>query len=58
MNNPRGEKHHNSKLTSKEVKEIKKEWPQNSQTFLAKKFRVNPTTIHRVISGFTWKHCS
>lgn len=47
----------NARLTDAKVKTIRKEWPEKSQTFLAKKFRVNPTTIHRLVSGFTWRHC-
>lgn len=55
--NRQGRNNGNARLTELKAKKIRKEWPEKSQTFLAKKFRVNPTTIHRLVSGFTWKHC-
>lgn len=55
MSHVKGEDVASSKLTLQKVKKIKKEWPDLSQTKIAKKYGVNPTTISRIISGQLWR---
>lgn len=53
-----GEKQHLSKLTEKEVKEIRKkykgEWGE--QPILAKEYKVTQATIYYIVNNKTWKH--
>ncbi len=48
-----GENHHNTTLTKEQVLEIFNS--QESSGSLAKKYKVNPITIHRIKTGQTWK---
>lgn len=55
---PRGEANKNSKLTSKQVKEIRASYiPRKVSCYaLAKKFNVSAGLIHHIISRKTWTH--
>lgn len=55
---PIGEKHYCSKLTEKEVLEIRKLYvPYKYSTYrLAKKFNIGRSSIRRIIKRKTWKH--
>jgi DNA-binding transcriptional regulator YiaG len=50
-----GEKHHNSKLTIKDIKEIRKSVDM-TQRKLAKKYGVGQRTIVDILQRKTWKH--
>lgn len=56
---PRGEAHHNAKLTTEQVMEIKKTYQRRKIGFgitaLARKFKVDHHTIRSIIIGETWK---
>lgn len=54
----RGEAHHNSKLTSENVVEIRKIMSQNHKSTLecASKFRVHRKTIQRIVRREIWRH--
>jgi len=53
---PRGEESGAAKLTEKQVKEIRKSY--GSPTYLANKYKVSVTHIHRIRSRKVWKHVS
>lgn len=57
-NLPRGEKHHNSKLTEKQVKEIRSIYsPENNPSRkLAKIFKVDKSVILDIINYKIWRH--
>jgi hypothetical protein len=52
-----GELHPNSKLSRREVIEIRREIqvPGTSRAWLAKRFGVSRTTIDNIVSGQTWQ---
>ena len=52
-----GELHPNSKLTRKQVIEIRREVevPGTSRAWLAKRNGVSRTTIDNIVRGFTWR---
>jgi len=54
----RGEDHHKSKLTEKEVIEIKHIRKETGLSFIkiGKMFNVHPTTIGYIMRGRTWSH--
>lgn len=53
----RGESHPNSKLTSKEVLEIRKLYSQGfSVKVIAKNYKVSVWNIHQIIKNITWTH--
>lgn len=52
-----GRKNHAAKLSVSKVKYIRKMWPHKTQEELARKYGVNKSTIHMVVSGFNWRHC-
>jgi len=54
----KGIKHHSSKLTEKQVKEIRKKYDGKKRTasYFAKKFNVGTTCIYSVIHKHTWRH--
>lgn len=53
----KGEAHHRNKLTNEGVKEIREMLKQNlSQTKIAKKFGVDPSTISHIKRGRLWPH--
>lgn len=53
----RGEKHGQSKLTEKQVLEIRDEYSRgNSSLFLGEKYNVHSTTILRIIHREYWTH--
>ncbi len=55
---PRGQKNHNSKLTDKQVKEIK-EISKNSvltQEEISKKYNISRGTIAKIQVNISWKH--
>lgn len=60
LTNPRGaaqgEKHHNAKLTEKQVIEIREFSGRLSQSELARRYGVGKGTIRDVIRGWTWRH--
>lgn len=49
-----GENNPRAKLTKKEVAQIRNEWPDKTQTQIAKERNVSITCIHRIISGEAW----
>ena len=52
----KGEHHSQSKLTSKEVSEIRRRYSEGvSQQTLANQFRVDQSNIHYIVSQKTWK---
>ncbi len=53
-----GSKCHTAKLTEEEVKEIKTLLRDSNvkKQDIAKKFRIAPSTISAIVSGYTWKH--
>lgn len=54
---PRGESIHNSKLTPQEVIEIRGLFASGATYLeLLSLWPIHPTSMHRVIHGFTWKH--
>lgn len=53
---PQGEKCKHSKLTDKEVKQIRKLYPKMSGCKLGVMFGVSDQTIYDLILGRTWKH--
>jgi len=53
--NPSGEKHGSSKLSKKQVLEIRRR-SSEKQVDLAREFRVNFVTINDILSRVTWKH--
>lgn len=58
----KGEKQHSSKLTKKEVLEIRKSYIENLRNHpfsiknLSIKYGVRPSSIHKIIKRVTWKH--
>lgn len=54
-----GSAHHASKLNEKTVRKIRSEYKWRSREFgchgLARKYGVDPSTIHAVVKGETWK---
>lgn len=61
----RGERHHSSKLTEKDVRDIRASWKSGSNQFavnangyerLAKKYGCDRQNIKRIIRGQIWKH--
>lgn len=58
IQNPAGESHACSKLTAKQVKEIRRLCAQgkNSQKSLAHRFGVTPSAISQIFTRRTWKH--
>lgn len=54
----KGEKHHGSKLTKKQVLEIRKKYKlyKNTQKILANKYGVSGSTISEIINRKIWKH--
>ncbi len=57
-NKSKGENQHSSKLTEKQVLEIRSKYiPYKYHTYiLAKEYDVDPKTIHKIIKRITWKH--
>lgn len=53
---PRGERNGKSKLTTKQVKEIRKNGKTTTYTKLAKKYKVSYVSIRSIILGLGWKH--
>ena len=55
---PKGEKHHNAKLSADKVKEIRRLFAtgQWTQVDLGKRFGVSQTTVWNVICRNSWKH--
>ncbi len=53
-----GEKSNNSKLTKKDIKQIRKRFwlTRESINSLSNDFKVHITTIHRILRRLTWKH--
>lgn len=53
-----GNKHPNSILTSKQIREIKRIYTgkYGEQTALGKKFGVCRTTIGKIVNGINWRH--
>lgn len=58
MNPPKGEKHHNHKLKTKEVIKIRKLYSKNRMSMIkiSKLYNVNRKTISKIINRLTWKH--
>lgn len=58
MNVPKGEKHHKSKLTAKQVKNIRLYYEQlgYSQKELSKIYKVHQSVIGKIINNKIWKH--
>ncbi len=52
----KGEKSHRSKLTTEEVKEIKKLKDKKHRLEVAEKYNVNERTIRSIWDGTNWKH--
>lgn len=52
---PKGEMHHNSKLTADDIRFIREDNGNTKQKDLAKMFNVHPTAIGQVMRGLTWK---
>jgi len=56
---PHGESHHHSKLKEKDVINIRKEYKKHSRNYntctLAKKYKVDHTTIGRIITRKIWQ---
>jgi len=53
---PRGEKHHNAKLTEANVKDIREKFKNGvSKSSLAREFKVSCTSINRICDNKTWK---
>ena len=52
----RGENNGSHKLTEKEVIEIRKNDEKLSQRKIAQKYKVNQTTIFKILHNKTWKH--
>ena len=57
-NMPKGEKHHNSKITEQVVKIIRELYkrPDLTQRDLAKDFNLGQTTISNIVNKKRWKH--
>lgn len=53
---PRGEASGMSKLSAGNVRFIKQNLKTHTQTYFAKMFNVNQTTIGMILRGKTWKH--
>lgn len=54
---PCGEQHHNSKLTSNQVTEIRKRFLDGERNAsLSREFKVNHVTISNIITRKSWKH--
>lgn len=51
-----GEHNGNAKLTSRDIRQIRKSFPQLSKYALAKRFGVTHDCIYKIITGQTWKH--
>jgi len=41
------------KLSLKDVETIRKSWPDKSQSQLAREYRINPSTVHRIVNNMT-----
>ena len=53
----RGSRHHNSKLTERQIKSIRADFKKGMPiSSLGRKYRVRSETINHIISGRTWKH--
>jgi len=57
-NGRKGEKHHNSQITEKEVKEIKELYKKGtlSQSQIGRIFFISQTQIGRIVRNERWKH--
>lgn len=55
-NNPRGSRQHLSKLKEQDIKKIRLAAESKNLTDIAKDFKVNVTTISRIVLRKTWKH--
>jgi predicted XRE-type DNA-binding protein len=56
-NKPRGEKHHNAKITEEVVRTIKQLYTNGMmQIDIAKMFNVRQGYISNIIRGYSWKH--
>ena len=51
-----GDRHQSSKLSEKDVREIRASFPKASCRSLASRFGVSANTIHRAALGKTWSH--
>jgi hypothetical protein len=58
LNPKKGEMHWNSKLTIKQVRDIKLKLKEKTipQSHLAKEYNIDKSTMHAIKSGKTWKH--
>jgi len=52
---PKGENHHNSKLTEKKVNEIRTDKQNMSYSALSKKYKIAVGHLHRIITKKAWK---
>lgn len=52
--NRRGEENNGAKLAFEQVEEIRRRYPDETQTALAHEFGVDPSTISRILSGKRW----
>jgi hypothetical protein len=57
-NKPKGEKHHLSKLTEKQVKEIREKYSQGGTTYkkLGEEYGVEQTVIGKIVRYESWAH--
>jgi hypothetical protein len=55
---PRGEQHHDAKLTDRDVRHIRAVYDEGivTMTYLADVFGVNRETISRIVHRKTWRH--
>lgn len=58
LQNPKGETNANSKLTEKDVIEIRKKYIpwKYSSSMLAREYNISIATIHRIVKRTNWKH--
>jgi hypothetical protein len=53
---PRGEQSGLSKLTTEQVVDIRKRWPDETQRDLAREFNVSDFAVHCIVHRKTWRH--